>query len=88
MRGRCRPGRFEDAPDEVLPRFCLFLTALRTGLTSSGARWTLHQAPLALRTSVTLIEAQDEVWKLAEALRREFDPDGLLCPGRMARSAP
>ena len=58
---------------------------LRKELGRVGGHATLIRAPAQVRATVPVFQpAASRVVALSEAIRRKFDPDGILNPGRMA----
>jgi glycolate oxidase FAD binding subunit len=71
-------ARFEADPRA----FRAQLAAVSAAAHQAHAAWRLEAAPLALRAGAEVLGAADEAAALQRALKRAYDPAGILNPGR------
>jgi glycolate oxidase FAD binding subunit len=74
-------GWLAGSPADV-PALCAALAAARKELVSMGGALVLEEAPAGVRASVEPWGPRPPSFPLMERLKRNFDPDGLLNPGR------
>jgi FAD/FMN-containing dehydrogenase len=64
------------------PAFPAQLAAVSAAAQRAGGAWRLETAPLALRSGREVLGERDATLALQRALKRAYDPQGILNPGR------